>query len=71
MEIMKESEAVKLGMSDIDIVLGIICGEIEADLERKTPNEKLHGNVEDFRFEPYHDVTVYEDGYEDWNYIGD
>ena len=21
--------------------------------------------------EPYHDVTVYEDGYEDWYYIGD
>ena len=30
-----------------------------------------HGKVVDYRFEPYHDVTVYEDGYEDWFYIGD
>ncbi len=30
-----------------------------------------HGRVVDTRMEPYHDVTVYEDGYEDWYYLGD
>lgn len=30
-----------------------------------------HGRVVSRRFEPYHDVTVYEDGHEDWYYIGE
>lgn len=30
-----------------------------------------HGKVVDTRFEAYHDVTVYEDGYEDRFYIGE
>ena len=39
--------------------------------ETKTPNEKLHGKVIECRCEAFHDVTVYEDGYEEYNYIGD
>lgn len=34
-------------------------------------NEKRHGKIVSTRFEPYHDVTVYEDGYEERYYIGD
>ena len=30
-----------------------------------------HGRCIDYRQEPYHDVHVFEDGYEDWLYIGD
>lgn len=33
--------------------------------------EQLHGKIVGTRTEPYHDVTVYEDGYEDWFYIGE
>lgn len=32
---------------------------------------KPHGDQVDFRQEAYHDVAVYEDGYEDMFYIGD
>ncbi len=31
----------------------------------------VHGKIVETRFEPYHDVTVYEDGYEEKYYIGD
>ena len=30
-----------------------------------------HGRVVSVRQEPYHDVTVYEDGHESWYYIGE
>ena len=30
-----------------------------------------HGKMIDYRFEAYYDVKVYEDGYEEWFYIGD
>lgn len=30
-----------------------------------------HGKPVGRRMEPYHDVTVYEDGHEEWDYIGD
>ena len=33
--------------------------------------DAVHGKVIDFRFDAYHDVTVYEDGYEEKYYIGD
>lgn len=33
--------------------------------------EVNHGAVVKSYFAPYHDVTVYEDGWEDWFYIGD
>lgn len=32
---------------------------------------RLHGPIVDYRMEAYHDVRVYEDGYEDRMYIGD
>lgn len=35
------------------------------------PKPNPHGKVVSTRFEPYHDVTVYEDGHEEWYYIGD
>ena len=41
----------------------------EPDYSDKT--KYPHGRVVDGRFEPYHDVTVYEDGYEDWYPVGD
>lgn len=31
----------------------------------------VHGKIVSRRFEPYHDVTVYEDGHEEWFSIGD
>ena len=37
----------------------------------ETPNEREHGKIVKRYFAPYHDVTVYEDGYEDWFYIGE
>lgn len=66
-----EQEAEAQGMSDIDIALGILDGDIIPDPNSQTPNEKLHGKVVGTRMEAYHDVTIYEDGYEDWYYIGD
>ena len=37
-----------------------------------TPKYKNpHGKAVSRRFEPYHNVTVFEDGYEEWMYIGD
>lgn len=65
-----EAEARKQGMDDIDIFLGIVNEEIEPD-DSPSPMEKIHGKVVGTRWEPYHDVTIYEDGYEDWYYIGD
>ena len=67
---MTEAEAKEKGMSDIEIGMGILFGEIEA--ERKPSwMEKRHGKVVGARMDPYHDVTIYEDGYEDYSYIGD
>ena len=63
-------EAEKSGMSDVDIALAIVTGEIE----EPDPEEfvhPVHGKIVDTRFDPYHDVTVYEDGYETRFYIGD
>ena len=36
-----------------------------------TPNEREHGKCVDMKFSSYHDIYVYEDGYEEWVYIGD
>ena len=66
-----EQEAVEKGMDDISIALGILDGEIIPDPNKLTPNEKLHGKVVGTRMDPYHDVTIYEDGYEERYYIGD
>lgn len=57
------------------------CGMIEAltawiqpGFKGFDPNEKPkseHGAIADRRMDAYHDVTVYEDGYEEKDYIGD
>lgn len=65
-----EEQATQHGADDIDIFLGIVNETIGAP-PRLSPMEKLHGKVVETRMEPYHDVTVYEDGYEDRYYIGD
>lgn len=70
-EKMTEQEAKKKGMSDIDIALGIVTGEIEADPNKKTPMEKIHGEIVRVVQEAYGDCIIYEDGYEEWNSIGD
>lgn len=49
-------------------------GEITEDELGKRfgkPRKNPHGNVVERRMEAYHDVVVYEDGYEDRYYIGD
>lgn len=66
---MTVQEAEMAGMSDIDIALGIVTGEIET--EQKEVVHPIHGKIVGTRFDPYHDVTVYEDGYEEKYYIGD
>ena len=66
-----EDEAEKAGMSDIDIALGFMDGSVIPTKEHKTPMEKEHGKIVGYRMDPYHDVTIYEDGYEDRFYIGE
>ena len=58
------------GADDIDIFLGI-CNEEIIPSSKPSRLEQLHGKIVGTRTEPYHDVTVYEDGYEDWFYIGE
>lgn len=44
----------------------------EIEDEKNTDWSKSpHGKPIGTRFDPYHDVTVYEDGYEERYYIGD
>ena len=40
-------------------------------LDFESPMEKEHGHVVELKWERYHDVYVYEDGFEDRYYIGD
>lgn len=46
-------------------------------LENNTTDEEIprrseeHGNLVEYRFDAYHDVKVYEDGYVESFYIGD
>ena len=65
-----EEQATQHGADAIDIFMGIVNETVGAP-PRLSPMEKLHGKVVETRMEPYHDVTVYEDGYEDWFYIGE
>lgn len=62
-------EAVESGMDDIEIFLAICNGKIES--EEKEFVSPVHGRIVEKRFDPYHDVTVYEDGHEERYYIGD
>lgn len=70
---MTEEQALAQGMSDFDIAYGFMTGEIEPspNIDHRTPNEKEHGQVVGSRMDPYHDVTIYADGYEERYYIGD
>lgn len=63
-------EAERSGMSDLDIALAIVTGEIE-EPEPEEFVHPAHGKITSTRFDPYHDVTVYEDGHEEKVYIGD
>lgn len=65
-----EEQARAQGADDIDIFLGI-CNEEIIPSSKPSHLEQLHGKIVGARTEPYHDVTVYEDGYEDWFYIGE
>lgn len=62
-------EAEKNHWSDIDIAWMIMNGVIEP--EPREYRHPVHGKVVGTRFDPYHDVMVYEDGYEEKYYIGD
>ena len=68
---MTVQEAEKAGMSDIDIALGIVTGELEDEQEPAEYRDPVYGRIVKTRFDPYHDVKVYEDGYEERYYIGD
>ena len=49
------------------------CGEIDEDeLDRRLGEPRMpHGAVVERRMEAFHDVVVYEDGYEERYYICD
>lgn len=68
---MTVQEAEKAGMSDIDIALGIVTGELEDESEPVEYRDPVHGRITKTRLDPYHDVKVYEDGYEERYFIGD
>ena len=65
-----ENQLIDQGADDIEVFIAICNGEIIPS-NKPTRMEQIHGEVISSRMEPYHDVTVYEDGYEDWYYIGD
>ena len=58
---------------DIDTILNDLFNYFETeqlpDYWGKDPGP--HGEVVEYRFDAYHDVKVYEDGYEEFFYIGD
>lgn len=68
---MTEKEAERMGMSDFDIAIGIVMGEIEPDPNKLTPMEKMHGKIISVEQTAFHDITTYEDGHEERYYIGD
>lgn len=39
--------------------------------ETKTPNQKIHGEIIKRRCIAFYDVFIYEDGFEEYFYIGD
>ena len=63
-------EAEQSGMSDLDIALAIVTGEIEEPVPEEFKHP-AHGKIVGTRFDPYHDVAVYEDGHEEKVYIED
>ena len=65
-----EEQARAQAADDIEIFLGVCNGEIIPS-DRPALMERIHGEIIGTRMEPYHNVTVYADGYEDWFYIGE
>jgi hypothetical protein len=59
--------------NDVQKALDDFFAYVDNDVPFPGPAPKVgpHGKVVDVRFEPYHDVTVYEDGYEERFYIGE
>lgn len=70
-KVITEDEAIAQGADDFDIALGFMEGYITPTQPHLTPLEKAHGNIVARRMDPYYDVTIYEDGYEDYYPIGD
>ena len=58
-------------MDILDMIPDANGNQVLPEKSGYTPLTKLHGEVVGYRMEPYHDVTVYADGYEDWFYIGE
>ena len=58
-------------MDDNDIAIGIVTGEIETPELKGEYMHPVHGRIVETRFDPWHDVTVYEDGHEERFYIGE
>lgn len=52
---------------DVDLLFGLDADDWDVFPEPNMP----HGACIEYRQEAYHDVKVYEDGYEDRMYIGD
>lgn len=69
--VITEDEAIAQGADDFDIALGFMEGYITPSRPHLTPLEKAHGNIVARRMDTYYDVTIYEDGYEDYYPIGD
>ena len=53
---------------DVMEALSLLDTVPESEWNTKTGE---HGKLIEVRVMPYHDVFVYEDGYEFWNYIGE
>lgn len=66
---MTYDEAVKSGMDEMSIFLSTCTGEVDPPEEEFV--HPVHGRIVETRFDPYHDVTIYEDGHEERYYIGD
>ena len=60
-------EAMDIGIDPVDV----LAHNDELKESDEEPPVGPHGRVVETRFDPYHDVTVYEDGYEERYYIGD
>lgn len=68
--VITEDEAIAQGADDFDIALGFMEGYITPSRPHLTPLEKAHGKIVARRMDTYYDVTIYEDGYEDYYPIG-
>ncbi len=55
----------------IDISLAIFEGDVPEEVYPESDYQDPHGKIVGHRFDPYHDVTIYEDGYEERFYIGE